>query len=76
LIPEDFAARMLNSILRAIEDVPFFALLQGGERMLAPHTYRLPDGHEISIDIVFTPEGERILDPSFDLEDWEYTCKP
>lgn len=50
-----------------VRELPVFALLTVGESKLVPHKYRLPDGREISIDIVFTPEGERTLDPEFDL---------
>tara|TARA_R110002073_G_scaffold206993_1_gene366933 strand:+ start:850 stop:1083 length:234 start_codon:yes stop_codon:yes gene_type:complete len=50
-----------------VEELPVWTLLSFGEPKLVPHKYRLKDGREISIDILFTGTGERILDPEFDI---------
>lgn len=51
----------------SVKELPVMALLSSGERKMVPHKYRLPDGREVSIDIVFTEQGKRILDPAYDL---------
>ncbi len=59
---------ILNEKYGAVEELPVWTLLTFGEPKLVPHKYRLTDGREISIDILFTGTGERVLDPAFDLE--------
>jgi hypothetical protein len=58
----------LNEKYGGVEELPVFTQLVVGVRKTVPHKFRLSDGREISIDIVFTGEGERVLDPAFDLE--------
>lgn len=52
----------------SVEELRVTALLEMGRRTTVPHRYRLSDGREIEIDIEFTEVGERILHPTFDLE--------
>lgn len=51
-----------------IEELPVAALISSGMRNRVPFDYRLPDGREITVDIIFTENGQRIVDPDFDLE--------
>ena len=66
-ITHDQLLVILNDKYGGVEELPVFTLLSFGEPKLVPHKYRLADGREISIDILFTGTGERVLAPEFDL---------
>lgn len=57
----------LNKKYGAVEELPITVILESGRSTLVPHKYRLPDDREISVDIIFTADGSRVLDSNFDL---------
>ena len=50
-----------------VEELPFAAMIASGMPTRVLFHYRLPDGREIEIPIIFIGLGERIVDPEFDL---------
>lgn len=63
----DQLLEFLNEKYGYVEETPMMTLLVAGERKMVLHKYLISDEREISIDILFTEKGERILDPAFDL---------
>ena len=50
-----------------VEELPVFAVVASGMDTTVPYKYRLQDGREFTIPIVFNASNERIVDPEFDL---------
>lgn len=51
-----------------IEELPVTAYITSGMDTSVPFKYRLQDGREVTVPIIFTASSERIVDPEFDLE--------
>ena len=51
-----------------IEELPVTAIITSGMDTNVPFKYRLQDGREVTIPIIFTASNEQIVDPEFDLE--------
>lgn len=52
----------------SVEELRVTAIISQGLDAPVPHSYRLSDGTEFTIPIIFTAENERIVDPDFDLK--------
>ena len=50
-----------------VEELPVLAVVASGMDTTVPYKYRLQDGREFTIPIVFNASNERIVDPEFDL---------
>jgi len=50
-----------------VEELPVAALIESGADTIVPYKYRLQNGKEFTVPIVFTASNERIVDPEFNL---------
>ena len=51
-----------------IEELPVYAIIGSGMDTSVPFKYRLENGIEFIVPIIFTATNERIVDPDFNLE--------
>lgn len=57
----------LDQEYEGIEELPVTAIIEFGTDTRVPFSYRLQDGREFTVPVVFTSTNERIVDPLFDL---------
>ena len=55
-----------------VEELPVSAIIESGANTRVPFSYRLSDGREFRVPIIFTDSNERIVDPDFDLSSLPY----
>ena len=57
----------LDRRYRNVKELPVILQLRGGEVVRVPFRYRLGDGREFEVPVMFTESGEAVIDPDFDL---------
>lgn len=57
----------LDQEYEGVEELPITAIIESGTDTRVPFSFRLQDGREFKVPVVFTRNNERIVDPMFDL---------
>lgn len=57
----------LDQKYESIEELPMTAIISSDAETNVPFKYRLENGREFTVPIIFTATNERIIDPEFDL---------